>query len=236
MKTLILKKIVNFEIVSSGGRLLGMFKRTKIILGVVLGIVAYLWAVPYFVISSQKAEIYYVAEDVVGDYEVGIVFGAGVKPNGEPSDVLKDRLVAASELYHVGAIEKIFVSGDNRFESYSEPDAMKEYLVGVLDVVAEDIIADFAGRRTYDTCARASKVWLLDSAVLITQEYHLPRAMFLCEFWGIENVGYSSTRQPYVKEDWMMLREMIAIHWAVFDAYLLRPDYVGGPIEEDFVD
>ena len=200
-----------------------MKKRWKVFIGI--GVVACLvfgfspWLIRY-------AESDDILAEVPEGYSMAIVFGAGVGKDGYPSDVLMDRLRAVSDLYHTGMVSKILVSGDNRFEEYNEPDAMRGYLIEVFDVKAEDVVADYAGRRTFDTCARAKEVFGIEKAVLVTQEFHLPRAMFTCEALGIENVGYSATRQSYVMDEWYESREILALYKAVVDLYIWEPEYL----------
>lgn len=188
--------------------------------------------VPYLQVSSYKNLVFLDIKEIPTS-EVGIVFGAGVKKNGQPSDVLKDRLKTAAELYKTGKIRKILVSGDNRFENYSEPDAMYAYLIENLEIPKENVVRDFAGRRTFDTCKRAKEIFGVEAAILITQEYHLPRALFTCNELGIESVGLSATRQPYVLDKYFKLRELAAVYKAFVDVHIWQPDYVGGKMEED---
>ncbi len=185
---------------------------------------------PFFFLSGTDSQIYATLEDVQPT-EVAIVFGAGVKDDGTPSDALKDRLIVAAELYNAGKIEKILVSGDNTSEDYNEPDAMSAYLIQ-LGVPAENISADYAGRRTYDTCMRAKNIWSINEALLITQDFHLPRALFTCNAVGIESFGISASLQPYVLEDYYRFREWFATIEAILDVYLIKPDYVSGEPEK----
>ncbi|MBN2100777.1 YdcF family protein [Candidatus Dojkabacteria bacterium] len=206
-----------------------MKKYTKIlkISALVLGIatLAFLISGPILVYRG-KYQIYTKIDDVEKT-RVGIVFGAGVKPTGEPSDMLEDRLKLAYDLYENDKIEKIVVSGDNRFSHYNEPQAMYNYLVRK-GVNNEDIVQDFAGRRTYDTCYRAKEIFGIDEALLISQGYHLPRALFLCNKMGIESTGYSATLRTYENEPQYKIREIIAIYWSVIDIYIRKPTPVLG--------
>ncbi len=161
-------------------------------------------------------------------HRVGIVFGAGITADNKPKDVLRDRLSVAADLYHAGTIKKILVSGDNRFLNYNEPDAMATYLIDSEKIPATDIVRDYAGRSTYETCARAREIFNVRDAVMITQEYHLPRALFICQSFGIEAHGASATLQPYRAGWYFKFREFFAIHKAILDVYILRPDFVGG--------
>jgi vancomycin permeability regulator SanA len=120
---------------------------------------------------------------------VAIVFGAGLH-NGKPSLILRDRLDGSIELYRQGKVKKILMSGDNRARNYNEPAAMRRYALGQ-GVPNADILLDYAGRDTYDTCYRARNVFGLTSAVLVTQAYHAPRAVYLARAMGIDAVAYA---------------------------------------------
>jgi SanA protein len=98
---------------------------------------------------------------------VAIVFGAGLRRDGTPTAILRDRVETAADLYRSGKVEKILMSGDNRFENYNEPESMRQYALS-LGVPPEAIAMDYAGRRTYDTCYRA-KPSLASSALLVSQ-------------------------------------------------------------------
>ena len=164
---------------------------------------------------------------------VAIVFGAGLKRDGTPSDALMDRLMVAAELYQQKKVQRILVSGDNRFEGYSEPEAMKMALVDGLDVPSDVVHADYAGRRTYDTCIRAHDLWGIDHAILVSQDFHLPRALWTCRRLGVESQGVSASLRPYIMSGWYKQREWLARYKAFIDIYLLPPNYVGGAILED---
>ncbi|MFA6527979.1 MAG: GNAT family N-acetyltransferase [Candidatus Gracilibacteria bacterium] len=187
---------------------------------------------PLFILNSGKKQIY---TDInsIPNYEVAIVFGAGIKDDGTPSDALKDRLRTAAELYDAGKVEKILVSGDNSFESYDEPTAMYTYLVDTEGIPAEDVFIDYAGRCTYDTCIRAHEIWGVDEAILVSQGFHLPRAIFTCNSVGVDSSGYSATNQGYVFADYYKFREVLAIYNAVIDVYLWEPEYMKGDFEQD---
>jgi SanA protein len=102
---------------------------------------------------------------------------------------LQWRLAKASDLYKKGLVKRILVSGDNSRRNYNEPMAMKQWLVDN-GVPAGDIACDFAGRRTLDSCARAVELWgVRDNAILVSQAYHLPRALYLAESWGMDAVA-----------------------------------------------
>lgn len=166
---------------------------------------------------------------------VAIVFGAQVRRNGTPSVVLKDRVETAVALYKSGKVEKVLMSGDNRFEDYNEPESMRQYAL-TLGMPDSDIVLDYAGRRTYDTCYRAKDIFGVDSAILVTQGFHLPRALFLCDAFGIDAVGVESENYYYLKRSRLVwnTRELFATVQSVLDVYLLQPIPVLGVPEPIF--
>ncbi len=120
--------------------------------------------------------------------DVAVVFGAEVLPNKKPSNFLRARLDIAYDLWRTGKVKVILVSGDNGDVHYNEPDAMRAYLLA-RGVPAEKVVADYAGFDTYDTCVRAVRIFGVTSATLVTQGYHLPRALATCRTIGLDAVG-----------------------------------------------
>jgi SanA protein len=165
----------------------------------------------------------------VPDKPVAVVFGAGYWPSGALSMVLKDRLDAAIELYRAGRVQKMLFSGDNRFIDYNEPAKMLEYAL-TQGVPRDAIVLDYAGRRTYDTCYRARDIFQVRDVVLISQRYHLPRALDTCSALGLDAVGYIADRQPYPRRDlaWYWVREAPALWRAWWDIYIGRTTPVLG--------
>ncbi|KAA3663923.1 MAG: hypothetical protein DWQ04_08355 [Chloroflexi bacterium] len=161
---------------------------------------------------------------------VAIVFGAAVYENGRLSDVLRDRMDVAIQLYKQGNVKKLIVSGDNRFVNYDEPTAMKQYAIEH-GIPAADIQPDFAGRRTYDTCYRAKHIFQVDEAILVTQQFHLPRALFTCQQLGLSSTGVAADLQPYLDARWFAIREAVATSKALWDVIEHDPAPVmGDPI------
>jgi SanA protein len=164
--------------------------------------------------------------------KVAIVFGAGLQHDGRPTAVLQDRVAAAAELYFAGKVEKLLMSGDNRFVDYNEPGAMRAYAIE-LGVPEEAIVLDYAGRRTYDTCYRAKAIFGVYDALLVTQKFHLPRTLFICRSLGIESIGVIADRRVYRSYalNYWRLREIPAQIVALFDVWIRHPLPVMGPIE-----
>lgn len=164
-----------------------------------------------------------------------IVFGAGLWRDGTPTPVLRDRVQTAANLYFAGKVEKLLMSGDNRFVNYNEPESMRQYALS-LGVPDEDIVLDYAGRRTYDTCYRARDIFGLRSAILVTQGFHLPRAIYLCNMLGVEGVGVPADIQYYRKISRAVwnIREVLATLDAVNDIMYKKPIPVLGDPEPIF--
>lgn len=162
---------------------------------------------------------------------IAIVFGAGVWSSGEPSPVLYDRIATAVDLYRAGRVNKLLLSGDNRFANYNEPGVMRETALK-MGVPGADLVPDFAGRRSYDTCYRARQIFGVERAVVVTQAFHLDRAMYLCNGLGIDTIGVAADRQDYggAHSDWV-LREQIARAWAWGNINLGASTPILGPRE-----
>ncbi|MGO4956975.1 SanA/YdcF family protein [Luteococcus sp. Sow4_B9] len=119
---------------------------------------------------------------------VALVLGAQVHPDGRPSRYLRGRLDTAHQLYKSGFVDVLLVSGDNGVDHYDEPTAMKRYLVEA-GVPESDVVIDYAGFDTYDSCVRARRVFGVEQLVVVSQGYHLPRAVTTCRLVGVDAVG-----------------------------------------------
>ncbi|MEP7293410.1 MAG: ElyC/SanA/YdcF family protein, partial [Chloroflexota bacterium] len=117
--------------------------------------------------------------DSVPQRPVALVFGAEVYANGSLSAMLQDRVAMGAELYHTGKVRALLLSGDNHIDSYNEPEAMRQVALS-LGVPDEAIVLDYAGFRTYDSCYRARDIFQVDSAILVSQSFHLDRALLIC--------------------------------------------------------
>jgi SanA protein len=176
----------------------------------------------------------FTVESVPAD-RVAIIFGAGLRRDGTPTAILRDRVQTAVQLYKNGKIEKLLMSGDNRVVEYNEPGAMRQYALS-LGVPNEAIVLDYAGRRTYDTCYRAKAIFGVESAILVTQNFHLPRALFLCNALGLEAVGVEANNLYYLKRSRLIwnTRELFATFGAFMDVYVYKPVPVLGEPEPIF--
>lgn len=176
----------------------------------------------------------YTAEEVP-EASVAIVFGAGLNHDGSPGAVLRDRVYTAADLYFSGKVQKLLLSGDNRSFQYNEPAAMRAYAIE-LGVPADDIVLDYAGLRTYDTCYRAAEIFGVRDAILVTQAYHLPRALVTCRGLDINASGVIADRREYnpVSFTRWRIREVPATLVAFLDVYILRPLPILGKPEPIF--
>jgi SanA protein len=161
---------------------------------------------------------------------VALVFGAGVWPGGTLSHVLADRVDTAVDLYQAGKVQKLLMSGDNRFINYNEPQHMKEYALA-RGVPEADIVLDYAGRRTYDSCYRVRAIFGVNEVILVTQNYHIDRALFTCNGVGVDAIGVVADRRSYVKGQQYWLREIPAMALAWWDVTVAHPlPVLGEPI------
>jgi len=153
---------------------------------------------------------------------VALVLGAGVQPNGLPTPALRDRVETATALYQAGKVKKLLMTGDNRFANYNEPEAMRKLAVQ-LGVPDSDIVLDYAGRRTYDSCYRAGESFGARQVIVVTQQFHLARSIYLCEALGVQATGLAADRRAYGLERWWELRELLATTAAWVDVNIRRP-------------
>jgi vancomycin permeability regulator SanA len=178
---------------------------------------------PKLIVLLYAAPRIFTADSVPAE-RVAIVFGAGLRYDGTPTAVLRDRVETAVQLYQQGKVNKLLMSGDNSFVNYNEPEAMRQYALE-LGIPDKDIVLDYAGRRTYDTCYRAHAIFQVDSAILVTQNFHLPRALFLCNWFGVKSTGVEANNIYFRKLSRFIwhTRELFATTQAVWDVYVSKP-------------
>jgi SanA protein len=162
--------------------------------------------------------------------EVAIVPGALVQPDGKMSAMLADRVKAAARLWHAGKVEKILVSGDHAQWSYDEPDTMRKALVR-RGVAPEDVFEDHAGFDTWQTMVRARSIFGVRSAVVVTQGFHMPRALFLADEAGIDATGLTADLHQWGYQGRKSeVRELLSRVKAVVDVSLDTPAMAGPKI------
>jgi SanA protein len=187
----------------------------------------------FLMFASPKT---FTLEEVPKD-KVAIVFGAGLLRDGSAGPVLSDRVETAVNLYHTGKVDKLLMSGDNRFVEYNEPEAMRQYAINA-GVADEDIVLDYAGRRTYDTCYRAKHIFNVESAILVTQPFHMARALYLCHAFGVDSVGVEADNRYFLKRFriYWNARELFATMGSAFDVMYTHPLPVLGEPQPIFAD
>jgi len=174
-----------------------------------------------FTVIYASTRIY--NRETVSPHSVAIVFGAGLRRDGTPTTVLRDRVSSAASLYFSGKVSKLLMSGDNRTDFYNEPEAMRQ-LALELGVSEEDILLDYAGLRTYDTCFRARNIFGIRDAILVTQGFHLPRSLYTCNRLGVSSVGVAADQSRYHKAllAFWNVREAFATLKAIWEIDLSR--------------
>ena len=160
-----------------------------------------------------------------------LVPGAKVSPQGRVSDILHDRIISAYEVYAKRLVSKILVSGDHGTNEYDEVNAMKQEFLK-LGVPEEDIFMDHAGFSTYDSLYRARAVFQVQSLIIVTQKFHLPRSLFIAGHLGIPVQGYKADKRKYVSAAKNEIREFLARVKDFFMAtlFLPEPKYLGRAI------
>lgn len=143
------------------------------------------------------------------DVDCIIVLGCQVREDGTPSHMLEDRLKRGVALYDLGAAPKLLMSGDHGTEGYDEVDAMKRYAVDA-GISSEDVFMDHAGFSTYETVCRAKEIFQADKVIIVTQAYHLYRALYIAEALGMEAYGVEADYRQYSGQLVRDVREVLA--------------------------
>lgn len=163
------------------------------------------------------------------DADCIIVPGAGVNAVGKPSKMLADRLDFAVYLYKAGVAPKLLLSGDNGQTNYNEVAAMQKYVLDK-DVPGRDVFLDHAGFSTYDTMFRAKEVFQVNSAVVVTQRYHLHRTLYVGDKMGIKVYGGAADQKRYVGQERRDAREILAREKDFFKCiFMPDPTFLGEP-------
>lgn len=164
------------------------------------------------------------------DIDCILVLGCFVKDDGRPSDMLFDRLTRGVELYGLGAAPKLLMSGDHGREEYDEVAAMKQFAMDK-GIASEDVFMDHAGFSTYESIYRAKEIFQADKILIVTQEYHLYRALYIANQLGVEAYGVSSDYHTYVGQLMRDFREVLArVKDCAISIFKPEPTYLGDAI------
>lgn len=154
--------------------------------------------------------------------DIAMILGASVKPDNTPSDALRDRLLVGISLYKEGVVKRLLVTGDDGAYHANEIPIMKRFLIDN-DIPDPDILVDGQGYRTYESCKRATEVLHLTKLIIVTQRFHIGRALYLCNSFGVDSVGVTSDLQTYQKNAWFWLRDIAASAEAWWDVNIWHP-------------
>jgi vancomycin permeability regulator SanA len=178
-----------------------------------------LLALPRWWISWRFADRIHTLDTLPNHHwDVAIVFGAGLRRDNQPTAVLADRVATAVRLREMGRVDRLLMSGTER-AGYDEPAAMAQ-MASSLGVPPEAILLDGQGTRTIETCRRARSEIGLQRALLVSQTYHLPRALAICDAFGLEVEGVSADLRPYRAQRLWAMREIPATLVALLEAHL----------------
>ncbi|MDO8584099.1 MAG: ElyC/SanA/YdcF family protein [bacterium] len=178
----------------------------------ILAIIGYVqWRYASHVVPIEKAHAPY-----------AIILGASVTRARQPSDALRDRLDVGIDLWKRGSVEKLFITGDDGSNQVDEVSVMRDYLLNQ-GVSSTQIIVDEQGYRTYESCKRAKTLFGIDEAVIVTQRFHLGRALYLCEHFGMKTQGVSADLRPYVRVLFFTARDLLSSFKAWWDVSVRAP-------------
>jgi len=179
----------------------------KVVLICVIG-VGIIFVVNWYILKSTKGQIFY-EQDKLPEKQTALLLGARVYSDGRLSHVMQDRAETAIEIYKLGKVRKILISGDHGTSEYDEVNTIKDYLLRK-GVKSEDVFTDHAGFDTYDSIYRARDIFEVDSMVIVTQKFHLPRAVYIANSLGVESVGIVADKRIYIDKERSAIRESIA--------------------------
>lgn len=185
-----------------------MKRITKIVVCIIIIIIVVVLSINLYVTSVTTTKIKDIDEIDYSDVDCIIVLGAGIRGNN-PSPMLEDRLLTSIELYNQNVSDKIIVSGDHGQENYDEVNVMKNYLIEQ-GIPSENIFMDHAGFSTYDSIYRAKEIFEADKVIIVTQEYHLYRALYIAEKLDLEAYGIKANRREYQFQLKRDIREIAA--------------------------
>jgi SanA protein len=184
-----------------------------------------------FIAEEGSSKIYYDL-DFLQPVEVGLVLGTSkYTVSGNINSFYKNRIDAAVRLFEAGKVEYLIVSGDNRHASYNEPRNMMKDLIDA-GVPTDRVIPDYAGFRTFDSMVRARKVFMLDSVLLVSQAFHLERALFIAQRNDLNAIGFAAVFPNNEGSFNVIVREYFARIRMMLDLYVLKtePHFLGDEI------
>jgi len=209
-------------------------KTARVIIAGVLLFIASAVAVALFVLVTNVYMVKSTAGRIMSAEELKakkadciLVLGAGVWQDDTPSPMLKDRLEEGLRLYKEGVAPKLLVSGDHGMPHYDEVNVMKKYLAAA-GVPSRDVFMDHAGFTTYDSMYRARDIFGVKKLIVVTQEYHMYRSLYICERLGLEAYGSNAYPHVYSGARYRTVREWLAREKAILSCiFKPAPRYLG---------
>ncbi|MEP6261713.1 MAG: ElyC/SanA/YdcF family protein [Gillisia sp.] len=174
-----------------------------------------IWGLHAYILNISSTRIYHTIDTVPASHTV-IILGASVHSDGKLSPILQDRVDTGLKLYNNGKVKRFLLSGDNRKSDYDEVSSMKNYLME-RDVPESHIFTDPAGIDTYDSMYRSHAIFEVPSAIVVTQQFHLPRTIFIAKNLGLDYSGYPADSRRYKTEASLKRREKLANFKAVYE-------------------
>ena len=207
----------------------------RVLILTALGTVVLILAARHLVLSASRDRVFTELTTAVTPAKTALVLGcAKALPDGRPNLYFLYRVDAAAQLYHAGIVRHLIVSGDNSRTDYDEPTDMKEALV-TAGVAAEHIHCDYAGFRTLDSVVRAREIFQQDRFIIVSQEFHAQRAVYIARHHGIDAIGFAAKDVTTRAGLRTRVRENLARVKAVLDVHVLRtsPKFLGHPVPLD---
>jgi len=205
-------------------------KVSKCLFFVILVIAVIAVTINFYVIMSTKNQIISSGNHSnIKEADCILVLGAGIW-NNKPSPMLEDRLIEAINLYNNNVADKIIMSGDHGSKSYDEVNIMKDYAIEK-GVPSEDIFMDHAGFSTYESIYRAKEIFKAKKLIIVTQKYHLYRAIYIAKTFELEAFGFNSDPREYNGQMYRDIREFVARNKDFFTSlFKPKPTYLGESI------
>lgn len=206
-----------------------MNKVVKIVVRVSIIVVIAFVVINTYIINSTKSQIFAIQDNVTAR-QTALLLGARVYDDGRLSHVMEDRALTAIQLYQSGKVDKILISGDHGTSGYDEVNTIKDYLINQ-NVPQENIFTDHAGFDTYDSIYRARDIFEVDSMIIVTQKFHLPRAVYIANSLGVKSIGVVADRREYRDKERNQIRESVARIKAFLNVILkAEPKFLGNKI------
>lgn len=203
---------------------------TKVVYAILISTVVLIGTFTYYykaIASAAETGVYSNVKEAP-KMTAAIVLGARVYSDGSVSPVLADRLTTGAELYKAGKVDKILLTGDHGQKDYDEVNAMRKFILD-MGVPEEDVFMDHAGFSTYDSMYRAKNIFKVEDALIVTQQFHLARALYIARELGIEAGGIEADKRQYVGAEYLEFREVLARIKALLQIHILKsePKYLG---------